>query len=761
MKNKFQIQSIVYLRAVILAVICLYCFTSCSAFTHSEQASETDMTYIPEFIEVNEEKVYWDIQLSGEYIYYPSWTPGEKTEGIWECLNKYHLTDGKTSLIYLDWKGGIIYTYTVTEEGNIWLLSEDTGIMQKKDNTAAARQMLYQFDSTGKQLFSQDVTEQLSESYLTVMETDHYGRLYIGAESTVWLYDENGELHGSILLETSDGRITGINCSKEDDIYAVYLDGESGQNNSNGHGIAKLDFKTCTVSGYDMELPWSELCNSEGEEDFLVSDHDGVYTYDLKSHSAAPLFHWADCNIDGSYARVLGRIKDGRIAVVCKDWPDDRNEIALLTEVPAEQIAPKEILVLAAMSDTGELQSMATRFNKASRQYQIIIREYYNKADGNSWMDAFMKLEADLLSQEPPDIIDLTDMDLEKFSSADILEDLGSFLDNGQGLKRQDILESILDAFTFQGKLAGLPSRFYIRTVVGGSVEQPWNLEAVMAFADSHPEAELFGGETKRSVMEYLMRFNEGTFIDWQNGECCFQSEQFLHLLEFVNRFPTESKPEADALPTPVKVQNGEVLLMAASITDFDFLQLYQEIYHGNAYCVGYPTADGSNGHELCLDSRVYGIAANSKNKEGAWEFIEYFLTQKDGRYNNYSFPVTKDKLDIMIRKCLHAGYLVDDEGFLLLDENLEPIADADFKTTTYGNGGSQHWDYTYGAAGQDEIDNVLAVMNAARLPSEADNAILNIITEEAEAFYRGQKTAQETAAIIQSRISIYVSERY
>jgi hypothetical protein len=35
----------------------------------------------------------------------------------------------------------------------------------------------------------------------------------------------------------------------------------------------------------------------------------------------------------------------------------------------------------------------------------------------------------------------------------------------------------------------------------------------------------------------------------------------------------------------------------------------------------------------------------------------------------------------------------------------------------------------------------------------------MNIITEEVEAFYSGQKTAAAVADIIQSRASIYISE--
>ena len=40
-----------------------------------------------------------------------------------------------------------------------------------------------------------------------------------------------------------------------------------------------------------------------------------------------------------------------------------------------------------------------------------------------------------------------------------------------------------------------------------------------------------------------------------------------------------------------------------------------------------------------------------------------------------------------------------------------------------------------------------------------SENTIVNIIEEEAGAYYAGQKTAEEVADIIQSRVSIYLSE--
>ena len=41
-----------------------------------------------------------------------------------------------------------------------------------------------------------------------------------------------------------------------------------------------------------------------------------------------------------------------------------------------------------------------------------------------------------------------------------------------------------------------------------------------------------------------------------------------------------------------------------------------------------------------------------------------------------------------------------------------------------------------------------------------SDSAIMDTITAEAEAFFAGQKTAQEVAKLVQSKLTIYVNEQ-
>lgn len=60
----------------------------------------------------------------------------------------------------------------------------------------------------------------------------------------------------------------------------------------------------------------------------------------------------------------------------------------------------------------------------------------------------------------------------------------------------------------------------------------------------------------------------------------------------------------------------------------------------------------------------------------------------------------------------------------------------------------------------QEEVDAVWALIKSAdKMSGSVDEQLNNIITEETEPFFKGQKSAADTAAVIQNRIQIYVNE--
>lgn len=59
----------------------------------------------------------------------------------------------------------------------------------------------------------------------------------------------------------------------------------------------------------------------------------------------------------------------------------------------------------------------------------------------------------------------------------------------------------------------------------------------------------------------------------------------------------------------------------------------------------------------------------------------------------------------------------------------------------------------------QEQIDQVVAFIESVNTRSYYNQDISKILEEEVEAYFTGQKSAQEVAQVIQSRAQIYVSE--
>lgn len=94
-----------------------------------------------------------------------------------------------------------------------------------------------------------------------------------------------------------------------------------------------------------------------------------------------------------------------------------------------------------------------------------------------------------------------------------------------------------------------------------------------------------------------------------------------------------------------------------------------------------------------------------------------------------------------------------DENGDPALDENGEPII---YPKTTWGY---DDWEAEIYAATPEQIQMIRDLIDSASASTNNDETILKIINEEAAAYFEGQKSAQEVASVIQSRVQTYVSE--
>ena len=176
------------------------------------------------------------------------------------------------------------------------------------------------------------------------------------------------------------------------------------------------------------------------------------------------------------------------------------------------------------------------------------------------------------------------------------------------------------------------------------------------------------------------------------------------------------------------KFLNGEFLMRVDAVSAPYLYQQNCQMYQDKAHYIGSPTLDGKPCFEI-FPQREFCIYEKSEHKDGAWAVIEYMLSEElqnwygNGRGN---FPVRKD-------------------AFLSYLERPYGVGEIYEKTTT-----------------EEQYRQELKYMSDYFYINDTDEdlIILDVLSDETQAFFAGDKSAQEVAQIIQSRVQNYMDEQ-
>lgn len=736
-------------------------------------AQQREWVYVPEVITMEDEYAdYERMQLVGDTLCYVS-QGGDVGDGA-KGISRYSLTDREFKRIPLDWtEGGQNWDVGVRffdQDCNAYL----TINVYPADYSSMTR-FLCKFDPEGNCLFSRDITEQLGrDSSLDRLTVDGQGRIYLFAdEGEILLYTGEGEYHGSVSCSPSGSpaavRIKGA-CDSADGKYYICVGKENvditGENTEGMAGVdarcvlMEIDFEGSRLSEAAGDIPnvkgfcpgkrregdtVGEKENSAGQYDFLLYDEKAVYGFDLAAQKKNPgsageeLFTWLDSDINGYCVTGLYLAGDGRLCVTVADWGNEDTAIVMLERTKADQTPQREEIMLATVEGESNLTAMAVKFNRGNSQYHLTVKGYESLTD----------LYNAVLAKESIDLVDLSGINVQKLAAQGFFEDLAPYVDRSEAFGRSDFVDGIMDVYTFDNKLVGIPASFTLRTVVGNGAQQELqgglSLEGLLAAAESHPGVLAFDGLTKEEMMRYLMMFNEDAFIDWDTGTCHFDSEVFQAVLEYVNQFPDAVGNSMEETTLPAKIKSGEVLFAIAELNEFRAIQEFEGMFGETAACVGFPTPDGQGGH-LLFTGDAYGIAAASRHKEGAWKFIEGFLAQEKGGsyYGDFltaSFPTLKRVLNERVEEAIERDSRYENDRF---------------PEMIYSDGTT----FQFHALTWDEVNVMLNLVPEAKAYFDVEgNEIIQIISEEASGYYSGQRGAGDVAALIQNRVQLYVNE--
>ncbi len=358
-----------------------------------------------------------------------------------------------------------------------------------------------------------------------------------------------------------------------------------------------------------------------------------------------------------------------------------------------------------------------------------------------------------------PDIIVLNNsMPIDSYISKGLLADLYEFMDKDETINRSDYVEGVFKAYETNGKLYELVSNFSISTIIGKSSlvgdTTGWTVDEFIEFADAHPDASLISREVGRNdFFSSMVSVCFENFIDRDTGECRFNSDDFIKIMEFSTRFPKEI--DYDKLYSESNYwdeqqsayREGKTLLDIYDMSNFKTIREIEQGRFGESVTFkGFPVAKG-NGAVFNAYTEI-AITSKASNPDGAWNFVKYFLSDEYqdlyATNDSYQFPIKKSSLEKLAEISKERPYWEDSDG------------KKEYYDNTYWNGSSS---VNIGVNTDEDNQKVMDLINSTENISRYDEQINKIINEEASAFFEGQKSSKEVAEIIQNRVSNYLAE--
>ena len=248
-------------------------------------------------------------------------------------------------------------------------------------------------------------------------------------------------------------------------------------------------------------------------------------------------------------------------------------------------------------------------------------------------------------------------------------------------------------------------------------------------------------------MLLYCMSSAGNQYVDWENGTCSFDTDSFIEMLDFLKQFP---ETIGDDMYTDEYWENydsmwreGKVVAMMYNVSGFrDYQYVQQGTFGEPVTMIGYPTGNGDG--SAIMPALQMAMSAKSSCKEGAWQFLRYYLTDEYQDAIPYGLPLSIKKLDSMGEEAMKKPTYTDENG--------NEVESEDY----YYLGGIE---IPINPMTKEEVENFKKTLYSFNQVYNYDDNLIQIIEEEAAAFFNGQKSAKDVAAIIQSRVKIYVNE--
>lgn len=605
------------------------------------------------------------------------------------------------------------------------------------------------FDASGAQTFCAELSSLIESEdyfYVSAFAVAGTGEAVLMANgNAIYVLNADGSLKGSIdTSDLSNGISNFVTLGNGSVAALVY-----------GEDYAAFDLRPVDTAAMQLGEATTSLPTdaysarpSGGGYDFCYNKGESFYGYKLADGSEEKLVTWINCDVNSNNVTSPYITEEGNIVCLSSEYSNTGDGATTyfitLTKTPYDQVPQKTTLTLACVYLGYDIKNQILDFNRKSSDYRIEVRDYSEFNTEDDYSAGYTKLITEIGSGAVPDIMLTDGLPIETFGAKGLLADLWPFIDADEELGgRAGVVEPVFNALSQDGKLYEISSNFYITTIAGPAsivgTEPGWTYEEMYAALDQMPEGcELFSlGTTRSDVFSSICMLNLSRFVDWTTGECSFDSDDFISLMEFANRFPETfdwehhewTNEDSDAY----RIKEGRQLLVTLSLSDPYSYNYYSEMFNGDMALKGFPDVPGS-GAVFNMNGTGLAIASTCKNQDAAWSFVRTLLTREYQENYTYGFCTNRE----------------------LCEENIQSMVGESYYSYDQVTGEEKEIIFT-----QENADLITDLINNTSMVADYNTSQINdIINEEVAYYFSGEKTAQDVAATIQNRVSIYVNEQ-
>ncbi|MBO4928803.1 MAG: extracellular solute-binding protein [Clostridiales bacterium] len=522
-----------------------------------------------------------------------------------------------------------------------------------------------------------------------------------------------------------------------------------------GYICRELDVSSWTLSAEQPlapNVPDEFYLYPDGDKVF-TDDGEGLCSIDLLTGEKERLLLWGDTDV------YINRI-DAMKAVSSEDIYIFQLKDATMIHLKKEATNPhagKRIIRVGVNNIDYYYYRQIAEYNKRPESLARVYVYYPNSdrtiTDLADKATAADKLLLDMRSGDGPDIL-INYSEFGQFDNDTVLVDLNPYIDGNQGIDRSLYYDNVFRAFETDGKLYQLPLTVLPSGIVGnpdllGEISG-WTCDEYLQKINGLPDGvfpilfnstEAYPEEPDGlGILLNLLYCDMGHYVDYGSYEVRFDSDDFRKLLEIAKR--SDSHLTSETLegmksrygemtrtePIFLMVQDGLCACSTLHIRSLYDVSVMAGLCHNHPLLIGFPTSENPG---LAAEAiTTIGISAFSEAPDEAWDFVKFFVSPEAQNaifkyYDSWGFSICKESQKLAIQHEIDALGGMQDQGTI----------------------------------NQSVVDTYERLIGSITHRIMKNPSIVEIIKEEAPAYFEGDKTAEEVSKTIQDRASRVLQE--